>query len=61
MDNIKPDYKSNGKEVEGSRRKKVESYLNSVCDTYRDYLFLLAIEYPTVKKDADYIAFFGRE
>ena len=60
LNDIKPDYK-NGKEVKGSRRDKVENYLNSVCENYKQYLFLLGIEYPSVKDDADYIAYFGRE
>ena len=61
MDNIKADYTASGKEIKGSRRTKIERYLWSVTDDYRDWLFLLGTEYPSVKKDADYIAFFGVE
>lgn len=58
MENIKPDY-INGKEVPGSRRAKIERYLNSVVSDYREYLFLLGTEFESVKKDYDYIMFFG--
>ena len=60
MDNIKADYKPNGKAVSGSRRAKVERYLNSVCDSYKEYLFLLGTEYESVKKERDYIMYFGK-
>ena len=60
MDNIKADYKPNGKAVSGSRRAKVERYLNSVCDSYKEYLFLLGTEYESVKKEHDYIMYFGK-
>ncbi len=60
MDGIKADYRENGKIISGSRRAKVERYLNSVCSSYKEYLFLLGMEYPSIKKDADYISYFGR-
>lgn len=41
------------------RREQVEKYLWSVCDSYREYLFLLGTEYKSVKKDPDYIMYFG--
>lgn len=56
---IKPDYR-NGKAVSGSRRAKVERYLNSVCNSYKEYLFLLGSEFESVKKDPDYIHYFGK-
>ena len=59
LEKITPNYYRNGKEVEGSRRKKVEAYLQSVCDNYKEYLFLLATEYPSVKNDRDYKIYFG--
>ena len=59
MDNITPDYDKSGKEIKGSRRKKIERYLISTVDNNREYLYLLGMEFPSVKKDADYIAFFG--
>lgn len=59
MSNIKADY-MNGKVVNGSRKEKIQRYLNSVCGSYKEYLFLLAIEYPSVKDDPDYIAYFGK-
>lgn len=61
MAEIKADYKANGKVVSGSRRKKIERYLNSVCSSYKEYLFLLGMEYDSVKDDADYISYFGKE
>ena len=61
MAEIKADYKANGKVVSGSRRKKIERYLNSVCSSYKEYLFLLGSEYDSVKDDADYISYFGKE
>lgn len=60
MANIKPDYKDDGKAINGSRKTKIQRYLNSVCSSYKEYLFLLAIEYPSVKDDPDYIAYFGK-
>ena len=60
MANIKADYKDNGKVISGSRRKKIERYLNSVCNSYKEYLFLLGTEYDSIKDDADYIAYFGK-
>ena len=60
MANITPDYDRNGKAVSGSRREKVQRYLNSVCSSYKEYLFLLATEFESVKKDPDYIAYFGK-
>lgn len=59
MGSIKADYDSNGKSISGSRRAKIERYLNSVCDSYKEYLFLLGTEYESVKKDHDYISYFG--
>ncbi len=59
LEKIKPDYYHNGKEVEGSRRKKVEAYLRSVCDDYKEYLFLLGTAYSSVKDDHDYKMYFG--
>lgn len=56
---IKPDYRD-GKAVSGSRRAKVERYLGSVCKSYKEYLFLLGTEFDSVKKDADYIHYFGK-
>ena len=58
MDGIKADYKD-GKAVSGSRRAKVERYLKSVCGSYKEYLFLLGTEYDSIKKDPDYISYFG--
>jgi hypothetical protein len=60
MENIKPTYR-NGKEVEGSRRAKVEAYLKKVCKTNKEYLFLLGTEYPSVKNTSSYIRYFGKE
>lgn len=61
MQNIVADYNANGKAITNSRRKKVEQYLNSVCNNYREYLFLLGTEYSSVKKDDDYIMYFGKQ
>ena len=60
MENIHADYR-NGKEVRGSRRAKVERYLRSVTDTYKEYLFLLGCEYESVRDDRDYIMYFGKQ
>ncbi|MBO5700933.1 MAG: DEAD/DEAH box helicase family protein [Clostridia bacterium] len=60
MDNIKADKDQDGKSINGSRREKIERYLNSVCNSYKEYLFLLGIEYESVKDDPDYIAYFGK-
>ena len=60
MSNIKADYNQDGKAINGSRKTKIQKYLNSVCNSYKEYLFLLAIEYPSVKDDPDYIAYFGK-
>ena len=60
MSGIKADYDKNGKAISGSRRKKIERYLNSVCGSYKEYLFLLGTEYSSVKDDHDYIAYFGK-
>ena len=60
MANIKADVDQNGKSINGSRKEKIQRYLNSVCGSYKEYLFLLAIEYPSVKNDPDYIAYFGK-
>ena len=60
MSNIKADYDRNGKVISGSREKKIQNYLSSVCSNYREYLFLLATEYEKYKKDSDYIAYFGK-
>lgn len=46
-------------DAKNSRRENVEAYLRSVCDDYREYLFLLGTEFPSVKKEKDYIQFFG--
>ena len=43
------------------RRRQVEKYLNSVCDNYKEYLFLLGMEYETVRRDDDYIMYFGKQ
>ncbi len=43
------------------RRSQVERYLNSVCDNYKEYLFLLGMEYETVRRDDDYIMYFGKQ
>lgn len=59
MSNIKADYYPNGKVVSGSRRRKIESYLNSVCNSYKEYLFLLGMEYESIKDDQDYLIYFG--
>ncbi len=75
MDNIQADYRLNGKIVDGkyltkeekargkvisgSRREKIERYLKSVCNS-REYLFLLGTEYESVKKDSNYISYFGK-
>jgi N12 class adenine-specific DNA methylase len=61
LDNIKPDYRSDGTVIRDSRRRKVESYLATVCSDYKEYLFFLGMEFSSVKDDADYIAYFGRE
>lgn len=61
MGSIKADYKSNGKVISGSRRAKIERYLNSVCNSYKEYLFLLGTEYDSVKDDSDYISYFGKK
>ncbi len=60
MNDITADKDKNGKTISGSRRNKIEKYLGSVCSTYEEYLFLLGTEYDSVKKDADYIAYFGK-
>lgn len=59
LEQIKPDYYRNGREVEGSKRRKVERYLRSVCDNYKEYLFLLGTVYSSVKDDRDYKIYFG--
>lgn len=61
MDSIKADYKPNGKVISGSRRAKIERYLNSVCSNYKEYLFLLGTEYDSIKDDYDYVKYFGKE
>ena len=76
MYDIHSDYYYNGKIVDGaeltaeqrktlkyvrnSRRRKVEKYLNSVCNSYKDYLFLLGTEYSSITDDADYVSYFGK-
>ena len=60
MGGIKSDYNSSGKAISGSRREKIERYLNSVCSTYKEYLFLLGTEYSSVKDDYDYVQYFGK-
>ena len=60
MGNIKADYRDNGKVISGSKRAKIERYLNSVCNSYKEYLFLLGTEYSSVKDDADYVKYFGK-
>ena len=59
MEKIVPDYYANGKEVDGSKRRKVERYLYSVCDNAREYLFLLGTMYESVRKEPDYRMYFG--
>ena len=59
LENIRPDYDWRGREIEGSRRGKVERYLKSVCDNYKEYLFLLGTVYDSVKDDRDYKNYFG--
>ena len=59
LDSIEPDYNEAGNAINGSRRRKVENYLSTVCNTYEEYLFMLGTEYPSVKKDEDYIIYFG--
>ena len=51
----------NGKSISGSRRKKIEAYLNTVAQDYKQYLWLLGTEYESIFKDPDYIRFFGRK
>lgn len=60
MYNIKADKDSNGKSISGSRRAKIERYLNSVCNSYKEYLFLLGTEYSSIKDDHDYVSYFGK-
>lgn len=43
------------------RRKQIERYLNSVCDSYKEYLFLLGMEYKSIRDDYDYVMFFGEQ
>ena len=50
-----------GKITGTNRREQIERYLNSVCDNYSDYLFLLGTEYESVKKDEDYIMYYGEQ
>ena len=52
--------RKNLKYVRNSRRRKVEEYLNSVCTSYKDYLFLLGTEYSSITDDADYVSYFGK-
>lgn len=61
MANIKADKDENGKSISGSRRKKIEAYLNTVAQDYKQYLWLLGTEYESIFKDPDYIRFFGRK
>lgn len=76
MENIYGDYIYNGKRVDGSRltkeqrkkaklisnsrRPKVSRYLNSVCKTEKDYLFLLGTEFSNIKDDYAYVRCFGK-
>ena len=76
MSNIKADYIYNGERVDGnsltdeqrknakqvknSRKEKIVSYLNSVCDNEKDYLYLLGIEYSSITDDDDYVSYFGK-
>lgn len=76
MGNIKADYIYNGERVDGnsltdeqrknakqvknSRKEKIVSYLNSVCDNEKDYLYLLGIEYSSITDDDDYVSYFGK-
>lgn len=61
MANIKADKDQSGKSISGSRRKKIEAYLNTVAQDYKQYLWLLGTEYESIFKDPDYIRFFGRK
>ena len=61
MDKITPEYDANGKEIKDSRRIEIEKYLNSVCSSYKEWLYLLGTEFPSVKKEEDYIMYFGKE
>ena len=76
MSNIKADYIYNGERVDGnsltdeqrknakqvknSRKEKIVSYLNSVCDNEKDYLYLLGIEYSSITDDDYYVNYFGK-
>lgn len=76
LDNIYSDYRVNGKIVDGknltkeeraqaeaisnSRRKKVEKYLKSVCETDMEYWFLLGTEFESVKDDQIYLKHVGK-
>lgn len=59
QENIKADKDKNGNSISGSRREKIEDYLNSMGLSYKEYLYLLGTEYSTVKKNKDYIEYFG--
>ena len=77
MDNITADYIYNGrrvdgnsltkeqrkkaKQVKGSREEKIKRYLNSVCTSEKDYLYLIALEYEKYKKGSKYVSYFGKE
>ena len=43
------------------RRAKIERYLNSVCNSYKEYLFLLGMEYESIRDDYDYVMYFGKQ
>ena len=76
LDNIYSDYRVNGKIVDGknltkeeraqaksitdSRRKKVEKYLKSICETDMEYWFLLGTEFESVKDDQIYLKHVGK-
>jgi hypothetical protein len=57
MDNIKPDYNKNGDAISGSRRKKIESYLKTICKNSEEYYFLLGTQYDSIKDDAPYLKY----
>ena len=77
MYNIKADYIYKGKRVDGndltaaerknakivtnSRKNKIVKYLNSVCTSEKDYMYLLGTEYESVTDDRAYVKYFGKE
>ena len=75
--NMKADYIYNGKRVDGadltteerekakvingSKKAKVQNYLNSVCTNEREYMYLYGTVYDSIKDDYAYVKLFGKK